>query len=191
MELQHVNVKLFLEKPENVDLDAVIPVFHAWVQDQVCEELLIDVADYRHLDSGPGVILIGHEADYSLDLAGQRLGVRYNRKAPLEGTNQDRLTQATRAALTAFNRLAADSRLTGQYSFNGTELELFVNDRLLVPNREETFEALKPELETFFRKLYGGNGFSLGYGGDPRNLFSVAVKASRSFAAEVLLENLS
>ncbi len=191
MELQHVNVKLFLEKPKNVDLDAVIPVFHAWVQDQVCEELLIDVADYRHLDSGPGVILIGHEADYSLDLAGQRLGVRYNRKAPLEGTNQDRLTQATRAALHAFHRLAADPRLTGQYSFNGTELELFINDRMLVPNREETFEALRPELETFFRKLYGGNGFSLGYGGDPRNLFSVAVKASRSFAAEVLLKNLS
>ena len=56
MELQHVNVKLFLEKPKNVDLDALIPVFHAWVQDQVCEELLIDVADYRHLNGGPGVI---------------------------------------------------------------------------------------------------------------------------------------
>ncbi len=191
MELQHVNVKLFLERPKKVDLDAVIPVLHSWVQDQVCEELLIDVADYRHLDSGPGVILIGHEADYSLDLADQRLGVRYNRKAPLEGTNEDRLTQATRAALHAFNRLATDPRLAGQYSFNGTDLQIFVNDRLLAPNCEETFEALKPELEAFFRKLYGGNGFSLGYGGDPRNLFSVAVKASRSFAAEDLLKNLS
>lgn len=191
MELQHVNVKLFLERPKKVDLDAVISVLHSWVQDQVCEELLIDVADYRHLDSGPGVILIGHEADYSLDLTDQRLGVRYNRKAPLEGTNEDRLTQATRAALIALNRLASDPRLAGQYSFNGTELQIFVNDRLLAPNREETFEALKPELEAFFRKLYGGNGFSFGYGGDPRNLFSVAVKASRCFAAEELLKNLS
>ena len=191
MELQHINVKLFLERPKKVDLDAAIFVLHGWVQDQVCEELLIDVADYRHLDGGPGVMLIGHEANYSLDLADQKLGVRYNRKAPLEGTNEDRLTQATCAALNAFNRLASDPKLAHQYIFNGTELQLFVNDRLLAPNRKETFEALKPELEAFFRKLYGKNGFSLSCGGDPRNLFSVIVKTSRSFGAEELLKNLS
>ena len=34
MEFQHVNVKLFVKNPERVDLEALIPVFHGWIQDQ-------------------------------------------------------------------------------------------------------------------------------------------------------------
>src|SRR5271170_6865298 len=99
MEIQHVNVKLFLGDAGKVDLEALVPVFHSWIQKQPAGELLLDVADYRHIRSGPGVILIGHEGNYSLDNTDGRLGVRYNRKAELEGTNQDRLAQATHAAL--------------------------------------------------------------------------------------------
>ena len=57
MELQHVNVKLLVKNPQEVDLEPLIPVFHGWIQDQVCEELLLDVADYRHVYAGPGVVL--------------------------------------------------------------------------------------------------------------------------------------
>ena len=65
MNIDHVNVKVFAKAP--VDLAAAIPVFHRWIQEGACEELLIDVADYRHVPAGPGVVLIGHEANYSLD----------------------------------------------------------------------------------------------------------------------------
>ncbi len=191
MELQHVNVKLYVENPEGTDLEVLIPVFHNWIQDQVCEELLIDVADYRHVHQGPGVILIGHEANYSLDNTDNRLGVRYNRKAPLAGSNQDRFTQATRAALTAYRRLDSDPRIQGKFLLNGQELELFVNDRLLAPNLEKTYQAAKPELESFFGKLFAGSGYSVAHNGDPRNLFSVEVQASRPFTASELLKNLS
>src|SRR5438552_13292600 len=119
VELQHVNVKLLLENPEELNLDAVITVFHSWIQDQVCEELLLDVTDYRHVNNGPGVVLIGHEADYSIDNTDGRLGIRYNRKAPLEGSNQDRLAQATRAALAAAERLQQDRQPTRKVHFNG------------------------------------------------------------------------
>ena len=60
-------------------------------------ELLLDVADYRHVPAGPGVMLIGNEGDYSVDNTGDRLGIRYNRKAALDGDNQDRLRQAARS----------------------------------------------------------------------------------------------
>ena len=43
------------------------------------------MADYRHVPEGPGVMLIGHQANYSVDNTDNRLGVRYNRKEPLEG----------------------------------------------------------------------------------------------------------
>ena len=117
MELEHVNVKLLIDNSEEIDLEPLIPVFHSWIQEQVCEELLLDVADYRHVYAGPGVVLIGHEADYGVDNTDNQLGVRYNRKAALPGSNQDRFTQATRAALTACQRLESDPRLEKTTSF--------------------------------------------------------------------------
>src|ERR1700681_4050074 len=152
MEMQHVNVKLLVRNPEGVDLEPLIPVFHGWIQNQVGEGLLLDIADYRHVHAGPGVVLIGHEGDYSVDNTDNRLGVRYNRKAALDGNNQDRLEQATRAALTACQRLEADPRLGGKLRFNGQEIEIFINDRLLAPNSEETGEAVNSDFQTFFKK---------------------------------------
>lgn len=190
MDLQHVNVKLLVRNPEEADLEPLIPIFHSWIQDQVCEGLLLDVADYRHVDAGPGVVLIGHQANYSVDNTDNRLGVRYNRKAALEGSNQDRLKQATRAALTACQRLESEPRLNGKLRFNGQEMELFINDRLLAPNRDATREAVEPEFRAFFQKLFGESEYSLDYNRDPRRLFSVSVKASQVFAIRDLLNNL-
>ncbi len=105
MDIGQVNVKFFVENPEAVDLEAFLTIFNNWIQSHATEELLVDVADYRHVFAGPGVVLIGHEANYSLDNAGERLGLLYNRKADVPGTNQERLRQAVRAALLAAQRL--------------------------------------------------------------------------------------
>src|ERR1700676_5233406 len=88
VQVQHVNVKIFAEDTEAVDLALAIPVFHRWIQESICEELLIDVADYRYWPAGPGVLLVGHEANYSLDLSGWRLGLLYNRKAAAADDNR-------------------------------------------------------------------------------------------------------
>jgi len=78
--IQHVRVKVFARQPVSIDQGEAIAVFHRWIQDRVCPEMLIDVADYRHVPNGPGVMLIGHEANYSLDSAKGRLGLLYSRK---------------------------------------------------------------------------------------------------------------
>jgi hypothetical protein len=189
--LQHVNVKLLAKNPEQVDLEPLIPVFHNWIEGQIFEELLLDVADYRHVQAGPGVVLIGHQANYSVDNTDNRLGVRYNRKAPLEGSNQDRLRQAARAALTAFERLESEARLNGKLRFNGREIKVYVNDRLMAPNSDSTREALKPELGAFLGKLFQGSGYTLSHGSDPRALFAVEVTANRAFSVSELLANLA
>ena len=191
MEMQHVYVKLFVRNPEEVDLEPLIPIFHGWIQNQIGEGLLLDIADYRHVNAGPGVVLIGHEGNYSVDNTDDRLGVRYNRKAALDGSNQDRLKQAARAALTACQRLEAESSLKGKLRFNGQEMEILINDRLLAPNSDATREAFKSEFQTFFQKLLGGREFSVTYGSDPRHLFSISVKAAQPFSAADLLRNLS
>jgi hypothetical protein len=191
MQLQHVNVKLLVRNPEEVDLEPLIQVFHEWIQSQVGEGLLLDVADYRHVDAGPGVVLIGHEGNYSVDNTENRLGVRYNRKAALDGSNQGRLKQAARAALTACQRLEAESRLGGKFRFNGQEMEIFINDRLLAPNCDATREAAEPDFQIFLQNLFRGGEFAMSYGnGDPRRLFALHVKTSRPFGVAELLGNL-
>jgi hypothetical protein len=168
--IQHINLKIFVADPGAVDLADAIPVFHQWVRDGVCPEMLIDVADYRHVSAGPGVLLIGHEANYSFDNRENQLGLLYNRKAALNGTFQSRLAQAHRAALEACDRLEQEVPFRGKLKFDRNALEVFVNDRLLAPNNDETWQALQPELEKFF------NGYTIQRKGEPRDLFRVAVR---------------
>jgi len=191
MQLQHVNVKLLVENPEQANLEALIPVFHSWIENQNGDELLIDVADYTHVPAGPGIVLIGHEGNCSVDNTGNRLGVRYNRKTAFDGGNQDCLAQAARAALTACRRLEAEPRLDGKIRFNGQDIEIFINDRLLAPNDAATREALDADLHLFSRKLFRGMEYSISYGDDPRSLFTAFVKAARPYSAAELLEALA
>jgi hypothetical protein len=190
VDLQHVNVKLMVDSAGEADLAALIPVFHGWIQRQIYEELLLDVADYRHVPAGPGVVLIGHQANYSVDNTGDRLGVRYNRKAELDGSNQDRLSQATRAALIACQRLEAEPSIAGKFQFNGRDVEIFVNDRLLAPNSSATLEAARSDLQLFSKKLFSGAEYSLTHNDDPRKLFGVSLKASEPLSLATLLKNL-
>lgn len=191
MQLQHVNVKLLLKNPESVRLEPLVPVFHAWIENQNGHELLIDVADYSHVPAGPGVVLIGHEGNYSVDNTGNRLGVRYNRKAAIDGSNQDRLAQAARAALTACRRLASEPRLSDKFQFNGHDIEIFINDRLVAPNTDATRASFDAEFHTFSQKLFRGKEYSITYSMDPRSLFTAYVKAGRPFSVAELLEALA
>jgi hypothetical protein len=191
MDIQHVNVKLLVGNPQSVELEPLIPVFHRWIQRQVCDELLLDIADYRHVAAGPGIALIGHQADYSLDNTDNRLGVRYNRKAPFDGTNRDRLKQAVCSVLKACQRLEEEAALEGKIHFNGQDVDLFINDRMLAPNYEETRQRLDPEFKAFFDTLFRGGDYSMIYDTDPRHLLRISVRASRLFTVSDLILNLA
>src|SRR5437762_11882508 len=114
--IQHVRVKIFASEAA-VDLGDAIPVFHRWIQDRVCPEMLIDVADYRHVPRGPGVLLIGHEANYSLDNAKGRLGLLYSRKQA-GGSAQENLSQAWDSAVAACRLLEQEPEVAGKLAFD-------------------------------------------------------------------------
>ena len=187
MNIQHINIKFYLENPETVNLADYASVFNTWIQKQRLEELLIDVADYLHVHNGPGIMLIGHEADYSLDNRAGRLGLLYNRKEQIEGTTQEKFAQAVRAVLTAAQILEKENGL----KFNGSEAQIIINDRLLVPNTAETFSALMLDLKSFFDQLYQGAAYTLTHNSDPRERFTVGVKTDTTFDVDTLLKNLS
>lgn len=186
MNVQHINIKFFIENPEAVNLEGFQGVFNTWIQRHVTPELLVDVAEYLHVHNGPGVVLIGHEANYSLDFVEGRLGLLYNRKAQLDGSTQDKLAQAAGAALTAAGLLEKENGLR----FDGREAQLVINDRLLAPNTIETFAALDGDLKAFFDRLYAGAAYELSHRPDPRERFLVDVKAAAPFSVEALLHNL-
>ena len=187
MNIQHINIKFYLENPESVKLADFAAVFNTWIQQQRLEELLVDVADYLHVHNGPGIMLIGHEADYSLDNRAGRLGLLYNRKEQVEGTTAEKLTQAVRATLTAAQILETENAL----KFNGSEVQVIVNDRLLVPNTVETFAALEADLKSFFDQLYDGAAYSLSHNDDRRERLTVNVKTESKFDVNTLLKNLT
>ena len=187
MNVQHINIKLFIENPQSVNLADYSAVFNAWIQKHALDELLIDVADYLHVPNGPGLLLIGHEADYSLDNRAGRLGLLYNRKKQLEGTTQEKLAQAARAVLTAAQLLENENGLL----FNTREFQVLINDRLLAPNTMETFVTLEPELRTFFDKLFNGTEYEISYKTDPRERFTVEIKAVTRFDVETLINIVS
>jgi hypothetical protein len=137
------------------------------------------------------VVLIGHQGNYSVDNVDGRLGVRYNRKAALEGSNQDRLQQAMQAALSACQRLENEPGLGGAVRFSGEGIEFFLNDRLLAPNTDSTRKAAEPDFEAFLKKLFRGAAYSASYLSDPRRLFGFTVKTSQLFSTEDLLANLA
>lgn len=167
MELQHINVKIPVDGPPP-ELGRVIDLFHGWIQKDALGEFLIDVADYRHVPGGPGVLLVGHEGDYSLDLDGGP-GLRYNRKAPLAGDNAARLAQAVTSATRACALL--ESALGVRFSRK--QLDVWINDRALAPHTPETLAEVRPAIEALLGPV------TLEPQADLRRLFGVRVTLSR------------
>jgi len=184
MELQHVAIKIFLRHA--VDLSPFVGIFNGWIQTQWTPELLVDVADYQHVYAGPGVILIGHEANYALDNTDNRLGLLYTRKARVEGAAQEALQQAARAVLLAAHRLERENGV----AFDPGNVQIIVNDRYLAPNSPETLARLKPELEAFLQRWYGGAAFTWSTPADPRERFAVTITVQGDVSLANLLYNL-
>src|SRR5688500_4494730 len=95
MDAQHINVKIYADSASAPDPAKIVLVFHKWIQENLCEELLIDVADYKHVPSGPGIMLIGHQANYSIDYGPENMpGMLYNRKTVEKGDNAEKIAFA-------------------------------------------------------------------------------------------------
>ena len=65
MELQKINVKFFTEGKAPIPLTAFIDIFHSWIQ--ATDGMYHDVADYSHMQSGPGIVLVAEDANLSID----------------------------------------------------------------------------------------------------------------------------
>lgn len=192
MNAQHLNVKIFLNN-KDLKLASVVLAFHRWIQDSAAEELLIDIADYKHVPCGPGIILIGHQANYSLDFGPENMpGLLYSAKVQRDDTEEEKIAHALRQAFKGCLRLENDEALGEKLIFSGREIRLTFNDRLNAPNTDECFKAVEPAVRKVFSSLYGPASFEIKkISTDPRERLTLKVASSAEKRIETLLQSLN
>ena len=154
MALERFCVK-FLTRPEtNIDETTFIEVFHEWIRLRKLKGTLIDVADYRHVPNGPGMMLITHEINYGMDRSSGQFGLLAQRKLGYETTQKERILGLVRSIAAFGALLESDRKVAGKLSLDGSKFFYIANDRLNAPNTEEAFTALKPDLEAAAAELY-------------------------------------
>lgn len=158
---ERVSIKFFIDEFDKLNLPALVPIFHRWIREQSVPGLLIDVADYKHVVDGPGVLLMGHDGDYMLDRADGRPGLLYRHKREWDSNNlRDRLRTVWQRAVHAIQLLQEDPSLEGLL-FCTDEIEITFPDRLNMPNTSETFAAVQEDITAVLQELAGNSHVTL------------------------------
>jgi hypothetical protein len=188
MELEKLSVKLFVEQPNSVPLTDFIEIFHGWIQ--AGDGVYHDVADYSHMQAGPGIILIANDANVSIDENGNRRGLLFSQKSRLPGSNQERLRTVLHSALENCRRLEEEPALRSKLRFTGNEAVISLNNRLLGANSQEAFDELKGDVEVVAGQVLGGAKFKLERDSDSSRRLNVYLKSSATMSSAQALNNL-
>ena len=187
--MQKINWKLFVERPETASPDVFFKVFNTWIPGS--PEVFVDVADYQHAHDGPRTALVGYCSDFWLDDAGSRVGLLYNRRAPMEGTGEEKLKRTLGELFRSCRRLEQDPEFGGRLKFRTDELVFRINDRGLAPNTAETFDRVRAVLAGVLSGVYGGTSFVLDRVTDPRQRFTVNISSLPHHPLDHLIQRLT
>ena len=188
MELQKLNVKVFVQQPNLVPLTDFIEIFHGWIQ--ATDGDYHDVADYSHMQAGPGVVLIANDANVSIDEVQNRRGLLFSQKAPLSGSNREKLRRVLRSALENCRKLEEEPTLRGRLRFDLTETVISLNDRLIGTNSEQSFKEIKDDIAAVAQELFGASEIDIERDNDPRQRLNVTLKTSAAVDLRKTLETL-
>ena len=156
MDLQKFGVKLFFNTNGNFDSKDFIPVFHNWIQNKIIDDhLLIDVADYSHIPDGPGVMLVAHEGNFSLDQESYHPGIMYMRKTEISGSFNERFNMVLSTVIKAANRLS-DININKQVDFKPNLFRFIANDRLYAENTAYNQDLYKQKIQKSLEGKYPG-----------------------------------
>ena len=176
MKSEKLQIKFFAKPNPHFELEGVVPVFHRFIREQVFDELMIDVADYKHVPKGPGVVLVGDANDYYLDQGEGRSGLMFSRKRHGSGP-EGRVREGFARALKACSLLEAAPELGGKLTFATDELLIRLPDRLRAPNDDAGFAEASRDVTPVLDKLYGASNYSIERGPLSPEPLSLRVKA--------------
>jgi hypothetical protein len=190
MSPKRLSIKFYAKNPAVVDSHAFVAVFQRWIQEHSIDGLLIDVADYKHVPNGPGILLIAHEGDYSWNEGEGRGGVQYISKHPIGESLESAIAQVLRLTLEAALQVEKESALNG-LALDFSSIRLVLQDRLQYPNNKESFTAVKPQLAKFFEEVLGVKAeLSNANASDGREALTFAVKLPEGITGAALLDKL-
>jgi hypothetical protein len=184
VEAQQVSVKIYAADAAGLEPDDFVRAFHRWIQDRRLDETMIDVVDYSHVEDGPGVLLVCHDAHYSMERSDGKLGLVYASKRDEPGPLADKLRAALVAALRACRLLEDTDSVAGRLRFSGRELVVRVASRIVAPNAEPTYRAAAPVIAAVGREVFGAEPELSWLDRDPRALFGVRVVAPAGVATD-------
>jgi hypothetical protein len=160
---ERISVKFYMEDETGVDVPALIPLFHRWIQQHSLPGLLIDVVDYKHVPNGPMLLLVGHEGDYALDGSDGRVGFLYRGKREWRSDDfQSRLSQVWQRARQACRLLESEESLGG-VSFTRNEAAVEIPNRLNAPNTPATFDDLREDVRIVLNAAAEDGTWSIEY----------------------------
>ena len=190
MKPRRITIKFFCEADSQADLSAAIPVFHRMIQEKSVEGLLIDVADYAHVPEGPGVILIGHEVEYALDLGDGGPGLLTTSKRLEDTALSDSLPLTLRRALVALEALEAAPSIGARF-FSG-RFEVRILDRIEANNDEASCDALAAAARELLEAVAPGSQITTTrrQADDPRQAVSLEVGVAPALDVAAVIEAL-
>ena len=194
---QRLSVKFYFEEL-SVDVDTFIPVFHRWIRENVVpNELLLDVADYKHILDGPALLLVGHEADYVIDLTDGKPGLLYVRKRDTGSNLSEALGTTLAQALNWIELTENDVELGGKLKLRTDGATIVLLDRLNYPNAasngdgvDSAANAAQAQLTDNLAALFGGDATVTRIANDAREPLTFELCAPSAPNVDTLLSQL-
>ena len=187
MDLQKFGIKLFFNTNGSFNSKDFIPVFHNWIQDKIVDDhLLIDVADYSHIPDGPGVMLISHEGNFSLDQESYQPGIMYMRKTKIAGGFKERFNTVLSTVIKAANHLS-DININQHVDFKPNLFRFIANDRLYAENTVDNQDLYKQKIQKALDGKYPGRQLEFGDFSDKNERLAFTVNFSNDI--DILEDN--
>jgi hypothetical protein len=174
--LDRFAVKFFTTSEPDVDDAEFIDIFHEWIRLKRLNHVMLDVADYRHVPNGPGIMLVTHEVNYAMDRNDGQFGLYAQQKISDGSTLKDKILGLVKSTAQFGSLLESESALQGKIKLDGSTFHYIANDRLNAPNTEEAFNTIKGELEAIAADLYPGKTVTITrLSNDPRARLTAVV----------------
>ena len=187
--LQQMDIKVFVKKGEDIPPYDFMRVLQRWIQQHTIPGALIDVADYSHIRNGPGIILVAHEHNVSIDYNDGRMGLLFHQKQPLDGSLQERMKLCLKYAFTACVELQEEPEFEGRLEFDPANFLFIANDRLHAPNEDEAYEQVHKQLLEAAGRVYDGELDLHRWAGDDRSRIAIEATAQQPQEFLALIEN--
>jgi len=177
MDLQRIELKVFLDAPADVRFETVLTIFDRWRQQTDHPSDWVDLADYGHMKQGPVMLMAGKRDRVAVDTNLPGAGIVVQTQKGLSGSIEERFVEAFRRHLSMATQLTAEPEFPAGLTPRGGDWMVTINDRLQFPNNEATDQAVRSGLVAALDRLFGDAGYDLERDTDPQRRYAYRVRA--------------